>query len=295
MTISIELNDDASEEIHYNHPDYPIYVRRGLLSYYPNHTAVNHWHDAIEFIAVTEGQMMYNVNGKVMPLHAGEGILVNSRQMHFGFSNEKTECDFICLLLHPVLLCSSHSFERDFVLPFIRNDSIPFIFLSPDVSWQEEILGRIRAIYENRERSTAPLNILSAFADIWALLYEHMPQNSSRGTPQDRDLTIIKNMTGFIQKNYAGKITLSDIAASGAIGQSKCCKLFLNYFSQSPMIYLNHYRLSKSIELLRDTDMTIIEIALSVGFGSASYYAETFRRWLGKSPTQFRKESRSLG
>ena len=43
------------------------------------------------------------------------------------------------------------------------------------------------------------------------------------------------------------------------------------------------------MELLLDTDMSVTEIALSTGFGSASYYAETFRRKLGKSPKEYRK------
>ena len=98
-------------------------------------------------------------------------------------------------------------------------------------------------------------------------------------------------MTAFIQENYAGKISLEDIANAGAVGQSKCCKLFARFFFQSPIMYLTQYRLTKSIELLVNTDMTIIEIAFSVGFGSASYYAATFRRWVRKSPAEYRKEA----
>ena len=56
-------------------------------------------------------------------------------------------------------------------------------------------------------------------------------------------------------------MTLSDIARAGAVGQSKCCKLFHQYFSQSPIAYLIQYRLTKSVELLRDTDMSMTEIA----------------------------------
>ena len=96
-------------------------------------------------------------------------------------------------------------------------------------------------------------------------------------------------MTGFIQQNYASRISLSDIAAAGSVGISKCCKLFSRYFSQSPNLYLNQYRLNKSTLLLRETDMTITDIALSSGFGSASYYAEAFRKWAGMSPGEFRK------
>ena len=96
-------------------------------------------------------------------------------------------------------------------------------------------------------------------------------------------------MVSFIHENYGGKVTLEEIAAAGAVGQSKCCKLFSRFFFQSPVMYLTQYRLTKSIELLLHTDQTIIEIALSVGFGSASYYAETFHKWMGKSPSAYRK------
>ena len=145
-------------------------------------------------------------------------------------------------------------------------------------------------MYTRRNIKTAPLHVQSAFSAIWTLLIENIPPDDSITPPQNSDLSILKNMVGFIQKNYTGKISLADIAASGAVGQSKCCKLFAKYFSQTPNVYLTGYRLDKSIELLRCTDLSITDIALSVGFGSASYYAETFRRWFGKSPTEFRNE-----
>lgn len=103
MTSLIELNDDYSEAIRYDRPDYPIYVRRGTLSHYPNYAAPSHWHDDVELIAVLDGEMDYNVNGDITTLHPGQGIFVNSRQIHFGFSGSRTECDFICVILHPLL------------------------------------------------------------------------------------------------------------------------------------------------------------------------------------------------
>lgn len=54
-------------------------------------------------------------------------------------------------------------------------------------------------------------------------------------------------------------------------------------------MYLIQHRLAKSMELLLNTDLPITEVALSVGFGSASYYTETFRKWMGKTPSEFRK------
>lgn len=48
-------------------------------------------------------------------------------------------------------------------------------------------------------------------------------QKDAFRAPQSNDLAITKNMVGLIQKYYSRKITLVDIAASGIVGQSKCC------------------------------------------------------------------------
>lgn len=208
--------------------------------------------------------------------------------MHFGFSDSRTECHFICVILHPLLLCTVPACEQKFILPVIRNSCAPFIFLNLHIDWQLKILKQIHFMNQIKDQKTAPLKVQSSFFSIWSLLYENIPQSGTITGKQNIDLTITKNMVGFIQKNYSRKISLMEIAASGAVGQSKCCKLFAKYFSQTPNGYLTQYRLNKSIELLHDTDQSITEIALSVGFGSASYYAETFRKWIGKSPTEYR-------
>lgn len=75
MSVLIELKDDRSEKVQYDDTAYPIYIRRGILSYYPNYTAPSHWHDDIELIAVLDGEMDYNVNGEITTLQKGEGIL----------------------------------------------------------------------------------------------------------------------------------------------------------------------------------------------------------------------------
>ena len=157
MAVLIELNDDRSETIQYDSPDYPIYIRRGILSRYPNYAAPSHWHDDIELIAVLDGEMDYNVNGEIIKLRKGEGIFVNSQQLHFGFSDSRAECEFICAILHPMLLCAAPAFERNFVLPVIRNTSVPFVFLAPRICWQQSILEQIYLMEQSKGQKTMPL------------------------------------------------------------------------------------------------------------------------------------------
>ena len=289
MSVLIELKDDRSEKVQYDNAAYPIYIRRGILSHYPDYAAPSHWHDDIELIAVLDGEMDYNVNGEIITLRKDEGIFVNSRQMHFGFSDSKTECAFICILLHPMILCPTPACEQDFIFPVVRNHDAPYIFLDPNIQWQRDVLKEIYNMDQTKGQRTAPLKVQSSFSEIWSLLYENIPSENHTADAGSGDLAAVRNMTGFIQKNYAQKITLRDIALAGAVGQSKCCRLFAKFFGQSPNTYLNRYRLGRSLDLLRTSDKSVTEIALSVGFGSASYFAEIFHKYFGTTPTEYRK------
>lgn len=283
----MELNDDRSEKVIYDYADYPIYIRRAVLSLYPNYAALAHWHDDIELMYILSGTMQYNVNGEIVTLSAGEGLFINSRQMHFGFSAEKEECDFICVRLHPILLCANSAFESDYILPVLNSPAAGFIFLQRNARWQNEILDIILSLYEKKDAETAPLQVQSLFWRLWSLIFEHIP-SAAVNRQKNTDFSALKNMLAFIQQNYRQKISLAEIAKAGVMGESKCCKLFSKYIGQTPNTYLTNYRLQKSIELLQSTDMTVTEIALASGFGGSSYFAEVFKRKYETSPTKYR-------
>ena len=284
----MELKDDQSEIIHYTFEDYPICIRNPSLSSYNNFEAPPHWHDDIELIAVLQGEMNYNINGEIITLRQNEGVFVNSRQLHYGFSETKSECNFICILLHPLMLCVTQILEQNFVVPLLKNQNVPYIKLSADKPWKKELLGCILSMYNAKDDAVAPLIISSLFLKMWSLIFKNS-QNPVSAKSQNSDFTLLKNMIGYIQKFYREKITLDDIASAGAVGQSKCCKLFDKYIGVTPNAYLNQYRLHQSTWYLKNTDMTITEIAQIVGFSCSSYYAEVFRKWCNKSPSDYRK------
>ena len=58
------LNLDLSENVDYNNPNFPVYVKEGKLSTYPNFSGISHWHDDLEFIVILNGEMYYEINGQ---------------------------------------------------------------------------------------------------------------------------------------------------------------------------------------------------------------------------------------
>ena len=98
---------DASEIVRYDEVGIPLSIREGLLSAYPNHRALCHWHEDIEWVYIRSGQMNYYMNGKRVLLNTGEALMVNSRQMHYGYSENGQDCDFIRILCHPKIFITN--------------------------------------------------------------------------------------------------------------------------------------------------------------------------------------------
>lgn len=283
----IDIKDDYSERVKYDYSEYPIYIRKGALSSFPNYAAESHWHEDIELIVVESGEMQYNINGEIVALHRNEGIIVNAKQLHHGFSLRKSECEYICILFHPILMCITKSIENDYVSGILAS-GIPYFRLSPDTEWQKDIMEDIRDIWKKRNVAVAPLYAQGKLCLLWSKLLSETEKISS-AHPADDKLATLKNMIGCIHKRYDEKITLADIAKAGYVSKRTCGMIFRAYQNQTPIEFLNDYRLRKSIELMNNAELTILDIALSVGFSGASYYAESFRRRFGVSPTQYRK------
>lgn len=283
------LKSDGSEVITYSYADFSAYLYRDWLSQYPNYSAVSHWHDDVEFIVIISGSMDYNINGKIVRLKPGNGIFVNSRQLHYGFSLNHEECNFICILLHPMLLCTSPILEKTYITPVLAS-RLSYTILQPEIPWQKQVLQLLMEMQQNQERDQNLLVLQSLFFQIWNLLYSNLPKELPPPAKSNQQLSELKDMIGFIQTHYKDKLSLNDIAAAGKVCKSSCCARFQKYLRQTPISYLIEYRLKRSLDLMNTTDLSITEISMETGFSGVSYFTETFRKHYGCSPREYRKK-----
>ncbi len=149
-------------------------------------------------------------------------------------------------------------------------------------------MNELQKIYDVRDLPGMPLLVQGSFFNIIAELSEHQPE-VEQGKPVNSNLRSLQRMMGYIQKHYAKKITLSNIASAGNVCRSKCCEIFRTYLHQTPVNHLIRYRLEKSMALLCNSDLSVNEISDKVGFFSASYFTKMFRKWNLCSPSEFRR------
>ncbi|MBS6734068.1 MAG: helix-turn-helix transcriptional regulator [Clostridiales bacterium] len=283
------------EEIFYHFGDFPAYVAREHLSDYPNMSGIGHWHEDVEFVVMTEGEMTYWVDGTSYRLEKDQGMFINARQIHYGYSADGKGGEFVCVRFHPSLIGVTEEVKRKYVLPVTGKENRGCLFLQPDIPEQKEMmefLCRARILCEKRAEELE-LELASIFLKIWRLLCRQMKISGADEREQDHRLPGLYQMMEFIQNNYGEKITLADIAREGKMCKSSCCKVFQEYLHKSPVAYLMEYRIRKSMEML-DFQLAITEVALNCGFSGASYYAETFRRIAGITPGEYRRRCRNL-
>lgn len=286
----LEVNSDRSEKVRYSSADVPYGFFKGRHSAYANNSMPAHWHEDIEILVPSMGDIVYNINGKLVKVQTGEGIIINSRRIHSSQTEDLRECYYYVLIFHPMLLCISKEVEHQLVQPFLTS-SFDYVLLQKGVKWHENILNWFSMIVTKRNDRSAKSAIAGLINLIWSEVAENVTPDEKAQTERSQ-LTAMKAMIAYIDSHYAEKITLEDIAAAGFVSKRTCGNMFERFLFTPPMKYLNEYRLKRSIELLRGTNMTITDIGLVCGFSGASYYAESFRRELGISPSEYR---RSLG
>ena len=91
----------------------------------------------------------------------------------------------------------------------------------------------------------------------------------------------------YIQFNYSHDISVDDIAKAVGVSRSHLYRVFMSNVGQSPIDYLTSYRISEACSLLKNSSLSIAEIAVSVGFFDQFYFSRVFKKVKGVPPSKY--------
>lgn len=289
--MALAIMRDGSERIGYDDPAFPVYVRRSNLTIFPEMSFLCHWHEELELLMSLKGHLCYNINGEVVTLREGEAVFVNSRQLHYGFSADGSDCDYLCICFHPQLLCANEEVSSRFVLPLLTSCGVTHLLLRPQCPEHRDVLAGVLRLGElgQKKEPGYEMQLVAALYQLWHGLFLLAREQIGEEAAADGNVLIQKKMLEFIRTHYAEKVTVDAIAAAGGVCRTKCWQIFRKYLNQTPNEYLNSYRLEKGMQMLKSTRLSVTEIAQSCGFSGSSYFTELFTRQKGCTPTQYRK------
>lgn len=289
----ILVDDSLRELTQHGTPDFPLSMDRQVVAD-PSHGSVRHWHPEAQIALVTAGEVLFETERGVFRLGEGEGFFVGSGVLHQAAPTEQADGVYICVNFLPDLLCGPGGsvLRRDYVDPLLGCEALRGVPLT-DQPWHREICGLLRQMGEVEEEAAYgyELQLVALLFQIWRLLaVHHRREMEEQSSVSFGDRQRIRALQTYIRRHYMEHITLADIAAAGHISRGECCRVFRRVQGETPMGYLTRCRLEQSVRLVSGTELSMGEIARQVGFGTASYFTELFRREMGVPPLQYRKQ-----
>lgn len=109
---------------------------------------------------------------------------------------------------------------------------------------------------------------------------------------RERGSGLLKNILRFIEMHFAEDLTVERIAREVCLSPSRLIHRMKSQYGLTLSDCIARVRMDKAKALLRDTDMTICEIAHEVGYADQGYFTRVFKKCLNKTPGNYRESCR---
>lgn len=290
---NIKVDENKRETTNHGVYEFPIVIYETVLEKNVLGFVNWHWHKELQFCIVTKGVVDFYVSENKYTLNEGDGIFINSQHLHMAKPVSSPLNSYICIDFHPKLIGSFQGsiIAQKYINPYLSCRNITAIVLNKEVEWQNFILEKIKEVHKlNYEKSELyEFDIYLKLLEIWKMIIVNVKTDyDNHDRPKTDDDNRLKSIFSYIHQNYMNKISLEDIAKSVHLSKSECCHLFKRNVKCTIFEYIQDYRINKSIDFLKNTNMSISQISYENGFCSSSYYCEVFRKKTGMTPKEYR-------
>jgi AraC-like DNA-binding protein len=91
-----------------------------------------------------------------------------------------------------------------------------------------------------------------------------------------------------MDRTYAEPLDVRTVAEVAHVSEAHFIRTFRTLFGETPHRYLQRRRVERSMFLLRETERSVTDICLDVGFSSLGTFSRTFREIVGETPSGYR-------
>ena len=259
-----------------------------FISFYPFETYGPHKHLRLEINHVKKGNCMMHLDNESINFVEGDTMIILSNVNHV-FEAGSGGTTLMQLEFLPEIFSG---FDLNFpgcidgiglgsISPFSEENKLIKIVNNIGIM---RVVQRIVNELEGRNYYYQYL-VVMYYAELLVLIYRYMSENYLPICQNDA----LKRAISFIRFNYHKDISINDVAIQADISERYLRSLFSQYLNISPLDYLNQIRINKSIELLRNTELSVKEICFQCGFQSPQYFSRIFKQQTGISPREVAK------
>ncbi|MBQ8540503.1 MAG: AraC family transcriptional regulator [Clostridia bacterium] len=267
------------ENLRHGTDEFPVGIHDTICSH--GFSLYPHIHREFEFLVMTEGKGTVYIENEKFEIKAGEGLFINSEELHIGIKTDNEPARFFAVVFAPEVFGN------------LAMDTIVQKYVKPVIEKQVRAPRRldeavIELLYKVHEKP-GELKIKALLYDIWDKCLA-MCEKCSEGA-RSKAVDEMKTVMEYMRENCHRSIALEDMAKHINISKGYLCREFRRVIHMTPFEYLTRLRIDKSCDMLKSTDLSVGCIAERCGFNSFSYFTKIFREKMGCSPKEYRNKS----
>lgn len=247
--------------------------RNGFLS-----SKQNNWHENLELQLVTGGEGTVLLDGEKFEVSENDIVVVNSNVLHYTGSD--IGMTYSCIIIGTELCRRVGVDPGDICFEaLINSERLVRLF------------KRIISLYENTSK---PYRELKLNIVVLEMLEELIDRHRLERPARVRDtklLDTVRETVTYIRRYYYRRITLDELAKEMMCDKYALCREFKKLTGQTIIENLNKYRCIKATELL-NVGHSVAHTAEACGFHNVSFFTKVFKRYMGRSPSEQKKQSR---
>lgn len=246
------------------------------------HERPMHGHESLcELLLCYHGTGIYNVDDDSYEVNEGDLIYYNVGEHHEVLSKTDTEIGTYCYGFSNVKLPG---------LP--ENALIPKD--SPHVRPSGENFSLLRDLSEHMLdlNATDPVQamLMQSFGVSILLTAVQIPAGAVRSRTTNAAAELTRRTKDFINAHYTEDIRLEDIAKALSFSIPYISHTFKSVTGYSPVQYLIRCRIGLAETLLISSDLSVTQVAMTVGYDNTNHFQTLFKNLVGTTPLQYRKK-----
>lgn len=231
-------------------------------------------YDSLLITHIIKGSFTYVKDGRHSTAYAGETVILDCYRDHEYYTNDSFESIWVhfsgvnCLALY-------HEIERTAGNTVQCRD--------PQMT-EKTLFGIFDAISGKKELTELGLSL-----ELYKLLTELLASEQPSENQQSRYDNLIQDVKDYVSAHISEKLTVKELADLVYMSSTHFSRIFKQQTGLSPYEYIMLSRMKYAKELLRQTDLSISQIAGAAGFNSDSNFIHSFVENTGITPHKFRK------
>lgn len=291
---NFRADNNNKEILPMDQSSFPYVCMHTELENYHDRSFPWHWHSAFEIDYIAEGEIEFRTADSLFHLQKGDVVFINSGIMHAYRGKEGEACEIYAHLFDMHFLSGMYNsiFEQKYVFPIMKSTELQAFLIRPNSYQRIQMVEAILKMTElsKQEPFGYEFEIRARLCRFWCMFLQETEElRAGNTTRNSADMERIKIMMQFIQEHFMEKVTLDSIAASASISGRECTRCFQRCIDNSPINYLNAYRVRMAAQMLTDTRDSILTISENCGFSTNSYFGKVFHEIMGCTPMEYRK------